>query len=215
MHPPIRTYGRMHGRATLNWPFDYSNPPSWFTTTANLSPSHLCGDKETILEVGFGMGDSLFELALAHPEVQFIGVEVYEPGVLKISKRIADQALENLLIVQGDALECLQKLPPQCLNRIHVFFPDPWPKIRHHKRRLHRGPFFNYCQKPLMRQGHIHLATDIPEYALDWYKHKPENWQEVKDDPWIHNRKQTKYESRGEHLGHLITDLVLIKNNDL
>lgn len=216
MHPPIRTYGRIHGRATLNWPFDHNQPPHWFSTSENFSFNSLQPQNDDIImEIGFGMGTSLYAMAENFPNVHFIGVEVYEPGVLRICKKNAQNHLNNLTIIQGDALACLQNIPPNSLDRIHVFFPDPWPKLRHHKRRLHRGLFFDLCQKPLKNNGRIHLATDIEEYALDWIKHKPNNWQIADCDQWIANRQQTKYESRGKNLGHNIIDIVLIKHHDI
>lgn len=213
MHPPIRTYGRIHGRTSSNWPFDTEHPPAWYSTSSQSSLPLMSSFSTNILEVGFGMGDSLFEMARNSPEIHFIGAEIYEPGVVKLCRNIVSSNLTNLSIIQGDVLATLQQLPPESLDRIHVYFPDPWPKIRHHKRRLHRGPFFSHCQRPLKSEGHIHLATDIGEYAVDWRKHTPDNWIEVHDDPWVQTRQTTKYENRGQRLGHNITDIVFKKHS--
>lgn len=208
MHPDIRTYGRLRGRMPQTWPFALDNPPSWFIQASAHTPIILPPHEEIILEVGCGMGDSLWALCHDHPQIMFIGVEIYQPGLIKLAQRMHDNPLHNLLIIQGDILTVLPHIPHASLTRIHVFFPDPWPKVRHHKRRLHRGPFFERLQPTLQPSGRIHLATDIEEYALDWHKNTPSTWQLHPDDVWIAHRRNTKYEARGQRLGHTITDYV-------
>ena len=210
IHPHIKTYGRIRGRLTSDWPFNLNSPPPWFITTAQNTAITLPQNKEIILEVGCGMGDSLFEMCQAYPDFYFIGVEIYEPGLVKLARRMFKQPLNNLLIIQGDIIDRLNLIPSKALSRIHVFFPDPWPKIRHYKRRLHRGNFFQKCELVLKTGGRMHLATDVPEYAHDWIKHAPMTWIKCEDDVWIMNRKHTKYEARGENLGHDICDIVYI-----
>lgn len=207
----IRTYGRTNGRKKSEWQFDTTNPPEWFCIAENFCSHKLDKNKFTVLEIGFGMSESLYHMAEDHPDKFFVGIEVYEPAVLKMCKRMIKKQLNNLLIVHGDALFCLQQLEDNTIDRIHVFFPDPWPKKKHHKRRLHRGVFFNYCQNPLKMGAKIHLATDVFDYAVDWIKHKPKNWQIIINDEWITLRHHTKYETRGENLGYMITDLILAK----
>lgn len=208
-YPHIRTYGRIRGRNEVCWPFDIHAPPDWFHPRGHFSPDRLCTTKPVILEVGFGMGDSLYAMAAEHPGWHFVGVEIYEPGVLRLAKLMSEKPRDNLSIIQADVFDVLASLKENSLHRIHVFFPDPWPKLRHRKRRLHHGPFFGMCESVLNKKGRLHLATDIPSYAEDWSACAPTHWQAQPDDPWIAWRKQTKYEHRGARLGHTITDIVL------
>lgn len=165
------------------------------------------------LEIGFGMGETTASIARAHPQVDYLGIEVHSPGVGSLLKQIAELELTNLRIVQHDAVEVVQNmLLPEALDAIHVFFPDPWPKKRHHKRRLVQPPFVTLLASRLKPGGYIHLATDWHEYAeqmlevlrgeaslsntADVYAPRPEY------------RPLTKFEQRGLRLGHGVWDLV-------
>lgn len=209
LYPDIRTYGRIRGRNAVRWPFDYLHPPSWFHPLQALRPEDFPVGDRVIMEVGFGMGDSLDAMAQSHLDWQFVGVEIYEPGVLRLAQLRQSGTHQNLTIIQGDVFNVLDRYPASSVARIHVFFPDPWPKLRHHKRRLHRGRFFEACARVLQPSGRIHLATDVPEYADDWCLHAPKHWRRVEEDPWVEHRIQTKYEHRGRRLGHEICDVVL------
>lgn len=165
------------------------------------------------LEIGFGMGQTTASIAHAHPEVDYLGIEVHSPGVGSLLKQIAELGLSNLRIVQHDAVDVVQNmLLPGSLDAIHVFFPDPWPKKRHHKRRLVQAPFVTLLASRLKAGGYIHLATDWQEYA--------EQMLEVlRSEASLSNtaaayaarpgyRPLTKFEQRGLRLGHGVWDLV-------
>jgi tRNA (guanine-N7-)-methyltransferase len=167
----------------------------------------------TVLEIGFGMGETTAAIAQAHPECNYVGVEVHSPGVGSLLKLIDAHGLTNVRIVQHDAVEVVEHMiGPGALAGIHVFFPDPWPKKRHHKRRLIQPPFVHLLASSLAPGGYIHLATDWQEYAeqmLDVLNREPLLVNTVPDyAPRPAHRPLTKFEARGRRLGHLVWDLV-------
>lgn len=173
-----------------------------------------------ILEIGFGMGDTTATIAAAHPENDYLGLEVHVPGVGALCKRIAEMGLQNLRICPHDAVEVLQHMIlPETLASIHVFFPDPWPKKRHHKRRLIQPPFVALLASRLQPGGLLHCATDWAEYAeqmLTVLAAEPllENTAPTHSDgyaPRPENRPQTKFERRGLALGHGVWDVLFKK----
>lgn len=169
-----------------------------------------------ILEIGFGMGDSTAAIAQAHPDSDYLGIEVHTPGVGSLLNQIENLGLTNLRIIQHDAVEVLQyMLPAQCLNGIHIFFPDPWPKARHHKRRLIQPPLVARLCKHLKPEGYIHVATDWEDYAtqiLQTLSHEPELTNTAPDyAPRPQYRPLTKFEQRGLKLGHGVWDLIFLK----
>jgi tRNA (guanine-N7-)-methyltransferase len=134
-------------------PFD---PPAWFGRTAPL-----------VLEIGSGMGETTVALAAAAPDVDHLAVEVFEPGLAQLLMRITEAGLHNVVPVRGDAVALLaERVPPDSLEGIRVFFPDPWPKRRHHKRRLIQPGFVSLAARRLRPGGTLHLATDWPDYAM-------------------------------------------------
>jgi tRNA (guanine-N7-)-methyltransferase len=167
----------------------------------------------TVLEIGFGMGDATARIAAAMPQANFIGVEVHEPGVGALLKRIGEAGLANVRIVQHDAVEVLQRMiAPASLAGLHVFFPDPWHKKRHHKRRLIQPPFVSLLASRVASGGYLHLATDWQPYAeqmLDVLSAEPllENTAEGYAPRPAH-RPLTKFEQRGLALGHEVWDLL-------
>ncbi len=169
-----------------------------------------------ILEIGFGMGDATAAIAQARPEVDFIGVEVHPPGVGALLQRIADRDLRNLRIVQHDAVEVLQQMfGPASLAGVHVFFPDPWHKKRHHKRRLIQPEFVAQLAGRLAPGGVLHCATDWEPYAqqmLEVLGAEP-SLENTADGyaPKPDYRPLTKFENRGIKLGHGVWDLVFRK----
>lgn len=167
----------------------------------------------TILEIGFGMGETTAYIAAQNPETNFLGIEVHSPGVGSLLKEIGEQNLKNVRIIQHDAVEVVSAMiPPASLHGIHVFFPDPWPKTRHHKRRLLQPDFVAQLSNRLEPRGYLHVATDWQDYAeqiLEVLTGEPllENTSEAYADRPAY-RPQTKFEARGLKLGHQVWDLV-------
>jgi tRNA (guanine-N7-)-methyltransferase len=166
-----------------------------------------------ILEIGFGMGSATAEIARNHPEIDYLGVEVHTPGVGALLKHIGEFSLDNLRIVQHDAVEVLRyMIAESSLDGIHIFFPDPWHKKRHHKRRLIQPVFVELLCSRLKPGGYLHLATDWEDYAhqmLDVMGANP-HLRNVADDYASRPdyRPLTKFEQRGLRLGHGVWDLV-------
>jgi len=166
-----------------------------------------------ILEIGFGMGDTTAQIAIAQPDVDFIGVEVHAPGVGSLLRRLDEAGVANVRVIQHDAVEVVREMiAPGSLAGIHVFFPDPWPKKRHHKRRLLQPPFVALLASRLAPGGTLHAATDWEEYA-------EEILAVLSAEPLLRNtadgfaprparRPRTKFEERGLKLGHGVRDLI-------
>jgi tRNA (guanine-N7-)-methyltransferase len=171
----------------------------------------------TILEIGFGMGEATAHIAALIPEKNFLCCEVHTPGVGALLKRISEQGLTNIRIVQHDAVEVLQHmLVPASLDGVHIFFPDPWHKKKHNKRRLIQPPLVAQLVTRLKPGGYLHCATDWQPYAeqiLDVLAAEPllKNTAGSADGgyaPKPHYRPLTKFENRGIKLGHGVWDLV-------
>jgi tRNA (guanine-N7-)-methyltransferase len=165
------------------------------------------------LEIGFGNGETTAAMALAHPERDFLGVEVHAPGVGALLRQLDALDLENVRIVQHDAAEVLRDMiAPGALDGVHVFFPDPWPKQRHHKRRLVQPAFVALLASRLAPGGIVHLATDWEDYArqmLAVLTAEPSLDNTARDyAPRPESRPPTRFERRGERLGHGVWDLV-------
>ena len=166
-----------------------------------------------ILEIGFGMGETTVEIAAAQPENDYLGVEVHTPGVGSLLKQIEARALTNVRIIQHDVVEVLQHMiAPDSLDGIHIFFPDPWPKKRHHKRRLIQAPLIGLLTEKLKAGGYLHAATDWHEYAgqiLAVLSATPALANTATDyAPRPAYRPRTKFEARGLKLGHGVWDIV-------
>lgn len=159
-----------------------------------------------VVEIGFGMGQSLVEMAKANPENNYLGIEVHQAGLGSISSELHDQSISNVRVASFDAVQVFQHtLPDHCLTGIQIFFPDPWPKKRHHKRRLIQAPFLELLLKKLKPQGFIHVATDWEDYALHvlaLFSNHPKLHQSNERE-----RPLTKFEARGQRLGHQIWDI--------
>jgi tRNA (guanine-N7-)-methyltransferase len=166
-----------------------------------------------IVEIGFGMGQATADIAAAQPEINFLGIEVHEPGVGALLKRIGEDGLANLRIVQHDAVEVLQHMiAPARLAAVHVFFPDPWHKKRHNKRRLIQPPLVALLASRLAPGGVLHCATDWQPYAeqmLEVLRAQP-GLQNTAEGfaPKPDYRPLTKFEARGLKLGHGVWDVV-------
>lgn len=169
-----------------------------------------------ILEIGFGMGETSATIAEANPQNDYIGVEVHTPGVGSLCKLISEKNLSNQRIIQHDAVEVLRDMiVPGSLDGVHIFFPDPWPKARHHKRRLIQPPLVATLASRLKPGGYIHCATDWENYAVQML-------EVLSGEPQLQNtaegyaprpdyRPLTKFEQRGLRLGHGVWDLVFRK----
>ena len=169
-----------------------------------------------VLEIGFGMGETTAEIAAAHPEIDYLGVEVHSPGVGSLLNRIEALGLGNVRIIQHDAVEVLEHMvAPDALDGVHLFFPDPWPKKRHHKRRLVQAQFVRLLASRMKRGAYVHAATDWEDYAhqiLAVLGAEPalEN-AAAGFAPRPASRPQTKFERRGVGLGHRFWDAVFRK----
>ena len=171
---------------------------------------------QTVLEIGCGMGETTAAIAAAHPETDFLGIEVHTPGVGSLLKLIDEGGLTNLRVIQHDAVEVLREMiAPASLDGAHIFFPDPWPKKRHHKRRLVQPDFVALLASRIKSGGYVHLATDWQEYAeqmLAVLSAEPMLANTAAGyAPRPHYRPQTKFETRGLKLGHGVWDVVFRK----
>jgi tRNA (guanine-N7-)-methyltransferase len=174
----------------------------------------------TVLEIGFGMGETTAAIASARPDVNFLAVEVFVAGIGALARRVHEHELHNLRIVQHDAIEVVcDMLAPCALAGVHIFFPDPWPKARHHKRRLIAQPFAGRLAERIRPGGYIHCATDWQDYAqqmLDVLGSEPRLVNAHSGfAPSPHNplaqRPTTRFHARGERLGHTVWDLVFLR----
>ena len=167
------------------------------------------------LEIGFGMGDTLLEMAAAAPEIDFLGIEVHRPGLGRLLAGLEARGLDNVRVIEGDAVQVLtQMLTDGALDRLLLLFPDPWPKKRHHKRRLLQAPFVELAARRLRPGGLFHAATDWEPYAEQMLAL-------LEACPLLENRAgpgqfssrpayrpPTKFERRGQALGHAVHDLL-------
>jgi tRNA (guanine-N7-)-methyltransferase len=221
-HPPIPSFVHHRSRLTEGqqhawdrwWPVrgrditdllsgvEPYDPPAWFGRTAPL-----------VLEIGSGMGESTAALAAAAPDVDHIAVEVYEPGLAQLLMRLADAGLDNVALLRGDAVALLRDLvPPASLAGMRIFFPDPWPKRRHRKRRLVQPDFVALAASRLEPGGFLHLATDWEDYAVQMrtvcdaepaLENTACDWTPRPD--W---RPVTKFEQRARLEGRTVRDLL-------
>jgi tRNA (guanine-N7-)-methyltransferase len=224
-HRRIRSFVLRQGRLTkgqeraleTGWPrfgIDYAE------NQLDLSAVFKRTDSKKILEIGFGMGESTAKIAQTLPEHDFLAVEVHTPGVGSLLKLIQETDLTNIRIIQHDVVDVLQHmLPDASLDGVHIFFPDPWHKKRHHKRRLIQAEFVKLLCSKLKTGGYLHVATDWQEYA-EWVL------DVLNAEPLLQNtaadlilgyaekpsyRPLTKFENRGIKLGHGVWDLVFTR----
>lgn len=183
-------------------------------------PAVFQNNAPSILEIGFGNGESLLKQAVAEPNFNFIGIEVHAPGVGHLMSEAKQLSLKNLRIYQHDAVEVLTRnIPDATLDKIQIFFPDPWPKKRHHKRRLIQSDFVALLVRKLKSDGVLHCATDWEHYAEQMMDVLSASDLLVNtegegcfySDPYS-LRPKTKFENRGLRLNHVIRDLVFRKN---
>ena len=219
-HPPIRSFVLRQGRVsnaqrravdTLASVYGIAYAPG------ALAFEQVFGRRApTILEIGFGMGETTASIALAHPENNYLAIEVHTPGVGSLLKRIAEAGLGNLRLIQHDAVEVLEHMIASAsLAGAHIFFPDPWPKKRHHKRRLIQPGFVALLASRLAPGAYLHAATDWQEYAeqiLAVFAAAPGLANTAPGfAPRPDYRPLTKFESRGLKLGHGVWDIIFRK----
>ena len=218
----IRSFVRRQGRLTKGqqvalekfWPamgVDYQSTPLVF---ADL----FCREAPVTLEIGFGMGASLVQMAADYPERNYLGVEVHQPGIGACLLSANERAIDNLRVMCHDAVEVLEKMiPDDSLAQVQLFFPDPWHKARHNKRRLVQEPFVELVRQKLQPGGVFHMATDWQPYAehmLD-IMNQAAQYRNLSDTldyvPRPESRPLTKFEQRGQRLGHGVWDLMFEK----
>lgn len=166
-----------------------------------------------ILEIGFGMGTATAEIAANNPDKDYLGIEVHSPGVGNLFKLIGEQNLGNLRVIRHDAVEVMDNmLTDGSLDGVHIFFPDPWHKKRHNKRRLIQAPFIEKLVKKIRPGGYLHAATDWEDYAIQMLEvlSQEATLENTADGyaPRPDYRPLTKFEQRGLRLGHGVWDLV-------
>ena len=217
IHRPIRSFVLRQGRVsnaqqrahqTLLPQFGIPYAPGL------IDLDHVFGRRASkILEIGFGMGETTAAIAALHPENDYLGIEVHTPGVGSLLKTIEEEGLTNVRIVQHDAVEVLcHMIGHGTFDGAHVFFPDPWPKKRHHKRRLLQPAFVALLVERMKSGAYLHVATDWQEYAeyvLAVLKNNPLLENTAMDyAPRPAYRPQTKFETRGLKLGHGVWDVI-------
>lgn len=218
-HRRVRSFVRREGRLTpgqqraMNslWPHYGLS-----TTTECLDLDAVFGRQAPrILEIGFGNGAALIALAAAHPEQDYLGIEVHRPGVGALLLAVETQTLKNVRVICADAVEVLtHALPDASLAGIQIFFPDPWHKQRHHKRRLIQAEFAALLTRKLAVGSGLHVATDWRDYAqqilgvLDATPHLANNAGTGQFSPRPEQRPVTRFEQRGQGLGHAVFDLI-------
>jgi len=216
----VKTYVLRIGRMTDAQERSYNElSPVWCIPFENkkLNFVDIFGNTNPIIiEIGFGMGDVTAKLAQENPNINYIGIEVHKPGVGKLLSEIKKRDLKNLYIIEHDALEVLeQMIGDNSVNGFHIFFPDPWPKKRHHKRRLLQRPRTNLLAQKLAPEGYLYFVTDWFEYAefaleelnqTENLENKYDGFAEPQE--W---RGQTKFERKGLNADRSITEIFFVK----
>ncbi len=220
-HPPIRSYVIRQGRFSRGQQRAYAELLPRFGIAYAPEPLDFCAvfgrRAPVIAEIGFGMGETTARIAAENPGNDYLAIEVHAPGVGSLLKQLGEADLDNVRIVQHDAVEVLRDMvPADSLAAMHVFFPDPWPKKRHHKRRLLQPQFAALAASRLAPGGVLHVATDWQEYAehvLAVLSSTPQLGNTAPGfAPRPPSRPETKFERRGLALGHGVWDLVFKRN---
>jgi len=219
-HRPIRSFVRREGRLTPGQQRAFETGWSRWGIEFQSAPIDLRAafgnDHPVYLEIGFGNGDSLLDMAQRHPDRNFLGIEVHAPGVGHLLRRLGEANCGNVRVIRHDAVEVIDAmLPDRCLAGAFLFFPDPWHKKRHHKRRLVQPAFVDRLARILAPGGLFHAATDWEDYArhmlrvmgeaADRFENTAGVGQFAQRPAW---RLLTKFEQRGQRLGHGVRDLI-------
>jgi tRNA (guanine-N7-)-methyltransferase len=219
-HPPIRSYVLRQGRFSPGQQRAYAEllPRLGVPYRPELLDLRAVFGRvaPTVVEIGSGMGETTARIAREHPEIDYLAIEVHAPGVGSLLKQLDECGATNVRVVQHDAAEVMRDMvPPAALAGLHVFFPDPWPKKRHHKRRLIQPAFAELAASRLAPGGYLHVATDWQEYAehvLEVLRATPGLANTAADfAPRPATRPETKFERRGIRLGHGVWDIVFTR----
>lgn len=215
----IRSFVRRGGRLTASqkraleefWPqygIEFNNEPLNLDHIFNRTASKN-------IEIGFGMAENLIAVAKSQPNKDFIGIEVHEPGIGNALNQIEEYSLSNLRVIKHDAVEVLKhQIAEHSIDSISIFFPDPWHKKKHHKRRLINSEFVDLLARKIKKGGHVFMATDWENYAeqmLEVFANNPKFENLSEDNTYcdrIEFRSLTKFERRGQRLGHGVWDLI-------
>lgn len=217
----VKTYVLRKGRMTAAQERDYNElSPVWCIPFENkkINFVDIFGNTNpVVVEIGFGMGTATAEIAGRNPDINYIGIEVHTPGVGRLLGEIRKRDLKNLFIIEHDALEVLEcMIVDGSISGFHIFFPDPWQKKRHHKRRLVQRPHTDLIAKKLAPSGYLYFVTD-------WYEYAEFALSQLTDTPCLHNkyesfaesqswRPETKFERRGLNEDRPITELYFLKD---
>lgn len=183
-----------------------------------FDPARLFAVRQPLyLEIGFGNGATLAHLATMYPERNFLGIEVHRPGIGHLLLTLKQTGLNNVRLLRRDVVEVIEVLPAACLDGVYIFFPDPWPKARHQKRRLIQPMFIDSLLRVMRSGACLHLATDCENYA-QWILTMLNTYAELENaDPgrsYVTRpayRNETRFEKRGQHLGHRVRDIVFYR----
>ena len=221
-HRPIRSFVRREGRLTKGQ--QRALTELWIkfgidNDSTSIDLKKVFGRNEPkVLEIGFGNGASLVQMAAAHAGYDYLGIEVHRPGVGALLLMVEEQDLTNVRVISDDAVEVLKhRIENGSLDRVQLFFPDPWHKKRHHKRRIVQPDFVSLIAQKLKRGGLFHLATDWEDYALhmaEVMNNSAEFTNTASDGDFVKRpeyRPLTKFEQRGKRLGHGVWDLIYQK----
>lgn len=209
-HRRIRSFVRREGRMTVAQKMAFEKFWSLYGLSLDALPIPNTTGK-FIVEIGFGMGHSLLAVAEQFPKDQFLGIDIYKPGIGTTLQAIHHNNLQNIRLINEDAVDVLQKLADQSIDALLIFFPDPWPKTRHHKRRLIQPDFIQCVISKLKVGGYLHIATDWEDYAMhiaSVLNQFPDLVEREKND--IMPRALTKFEQRGKRLGHEVYEFVRV-----
>lgn len=223
-HRPVRSFVLRQGRLTLGQQRALDTLLERYGIAASDVPLDLDAafsrHAPRTLEIGFGNGAALAAMAAAHPERDYLGIEVHRPGVGALLLTLEKQGLENVRVICADAVEVLRTaIPDQSLAAVHVYFPDPWQKLRHHKRRLIQQSFVELIARKLHAGAYLHMATDWEDYAqhmLQVLELAPGFRNSVgagQFSPRPAERPLTRFEQRGHRLGHQVWDLIYTRTD--
>lgn len=215
---PIHTYVRRRGRMTRAQARAFDELADGY----RVAPKAIVADAGAPIgiEIGFGMGQAILDWAQAEPSWRLVGIELYQPGIGALCDRLAADEIDNVFVVEQPAQEVIAEIPDATIDEVRVLFPDPWPKKRHLKRRLVQPAFVAELARVLKVGGAARLATDWTPYA-EWmrkcftaspaFSGRLDRTRTADEDTDIEDRSRTKFEARGERLGHEIHDLLYVR----